>query len=152
MGRYRRILPALTTNQNAGFVTVPSENKINQFMQHIFLGVALWRSVCVSVCQSGCVCPSVFVCLSVCLSVFLSVSLSVCLSVCLSLSVCPSVCLSVCLSVSLSVCQSVIFLKIVQLKTRFGIKSISRFPVNQSDTNIYGSSIIRVMEEGGGSG
>ena len=27
--RYRRILPALTTNQNAGFVTVPSENKIN---------------------------------------------------------------------------------------------------------------------------
>ena len=28
VGRYRRILPALTTNQNAGFVTVPSENKI----------------------------------------------------------------------------------------------------------------------------
>ena len=30
VGRYRRILPALTTNQNAGFVTVPSENKINK--------------------------------------------------------------------------------------------------------------------------
>ena len=29
VGRYRRILPALTTNQNAGFVTVPSEKKIN---------------------------------------------------------------------------------------------------------------------------
>ena len=28
VGRYRRILPALTANQNAGFVTVPSENKI----------------------------------------------------------------------------------------------------------------------------
>ena len=28
VGSYRRILPALTTNQNAGFVTVPSENKI----------------------------------------------------------------------------------------------------------------------------
>ena len=27
VGRYRRILPALTTNQNAGFVTVPSEKK-----------------------------------------------------------------------------------------------------------------------------
>ena len=25
VGRYRRILPALTTNQNAGFVTVPSK-------------------------------------------------------------------------------------------------------------------------------
>ena len=32
VGRYRRILPALTTNQNAGFVTVPSENKIMCFM------------------------------------------------------------------------------------------------------------------------
>ena len=31
VGRYRRILPALTTNQNAGFVTVPSENKIKTF-------------------------------------------------------------------------------------------------------------------------
>ena len=28
VGRYRRILPALTTNQKAGFVTVPSEKKI----------------------------------------------------------------------------------------------------------------------------
>ena len=28
VGRYRRILPALTTNKNAGFVTVPSEKKI----------------------------------------------------------------------------------------------------------------------------
>ena len=27
VGRYRRILPLLTTNQNAGFVTVPSEKK-----------------------------------------------------------------------------------------------------------------------------
>ena len=27
VGRYRRILPVLTTNQNAGFVTVPSEKK-----------------------------------------------------------------------------------------------------------------------------
>ena len=32
VGRYRRILPALTTNQNAGFVTMPSENKINIFI------------------------------------------------------------------------------------------------------------------------
>ena len=32
VGRYRRILPALITNQNAGFVTVPSENKIITFM------------------------------------------------------------------------------------------------------------------------
>ena len=31
VGRYRRILPALTTNQNAEFVTVPSENKINHY-------------------------------------------------------------------------------------------------------------------------
>ena len=28
LGRYRRILPSLTTNQNVGFVTVPSEKKI----------------------------------------------------------------------------------------------------------------------------
>ena len=28
VGRYRKILPAITTNQNAGFVTVPSEKKI----------------------------------------------------------------------------------------------------------------------------
>ena len=28
VGRYRKILPALTTNQNAGFVTVPSAKKI----------------------------------------------------------------------------------------------------------------------------
>ena len=31
VGRYRRNLPALTTNQNAGFVTVPSEKKIKRF-------------------------------------------------------------------------------------------------------------------------
>ena len=31
VGRYRRILPALTTNQNAGFVTVPSEKNDNMY-------------------------------------------------------------------------------------------------------------------------
>ena len=35
VGRYRRILPALTANQNAGFVTVPSENKIKIYMTRL---------------------------------------------------------------------------------------------------------------------
>ena len=36
VGRYRRILPALTTNQNAGFVTVPSKKKkIKNFINQI---------------------------------------------------------------------------------------------------------------------
>ena len=36
VGRYRRILPALTTNQNAGFVTVPSEKKIKLFIFYFY--------------------------------------------------------------------------------------------------------------------
>ena len=36
VGRYRRILPALTTTQNAGFVTVPSENKMNDFYYNLW--------------------------------------------------------------------------------------------------------------------
>ena len=32
VGIYRRILPALTTNQNAGFVTVPPEKNIKTDM------------------------------------------------------------------------------------------------------------------------
>ena len=33
VGRYRRILPPLTTNQNAGFVTVPSEKKNSKYLR-----------------------------------------------------------------------------------------------------------------------
>ena len=39
VGRYRRILPALTTNQNAGFVTMPFENKIIIFISYLKLNI-----------------------------------------------------------------------------------------------------------------
>ena len=45
VGRYRRILPALTTNQNAGFVTVPSEKKINEFTSYVIKGVETCNSI-----------------------------------------------------------------------------------------------------------
>ena len=37
VGGYRRILPALTTNQNAGFITVPSEKKIIIYMSLLYV-------------------------------------------------------------------------------------------------------------------
>ena len=44
VGRYRRILTALTTNQNAGFVTVPSEKKISLFYPNhsVIMTICLW--------------------------------------------------------------------------------------------------------------
>ena len=56
MGRYRRLLSALTANQNAGFVTVPSENKINLFIYlfiYIYMSFAGWEVRIVKNCDRG---------------------------------------------------------------------------------------------------
>ena len=46
VGRYRRILTALTTNQNAGFVTVPSEKKKNNKIMY-FKTTAVQINFCI---------------------------------------------------------------------------------------------------------
>ena len=45
VGRYRRILPALTTNQNAGFVTVPSEKKNNNIYLIVLVEIKIYFTI-----------------------------------------------------------------------------------------------------------